>query len=235
MDDNTYDCPNCGAKVYPELTRCPECGHNMYPDDEEPLTTVDQTGEPSRWSVTGAVVIGWMITCGIALLIHFIVASFQIPSTLGISAKVVLWLAGPLGAMVGSYVAAGIAPKQYKWIGMVVAVFAIPVMVLFATHWELVTLDFLVNPWVLGSGVVTFLAGGFGGWLNYKFSQDSGWKEKWQVRGWEDLLYQDLLRKVRFNGSIADRLIEYEHQQAPQASRLKLIQSAIERWERDNR
>jgi hypothetical protein len=40
---------------------------------------------------------------------------------------------------------------------------------------------------------------------------------------------------VRFNGSAADRLIEYERNQEPEASRLKLIQNAIERWERDNR
>jgi hypothetical protein len=61
------------------------------------------------------------------------------------------------------------------------------------------------------------------------------WKEKWKVRGWEDMLYRELLRRVRFNGSIADRLIDYERHQDPQASRLKLIQNAIEHWERDNR
>jgi hypothetical protein len=49
------------------------------------------------------------------------------------------------------------------------------------------------------------------------------------------MLYQDLLRKVRFNGSAADRLIDFERKREPGASRLKLIQSAIERWERDNR
>ena len=64
-----------------------------------------------------------------------------------------------------------------------------------------------------------------------KTSLNLEWQEQWKVRGWEDLLYQDLLRKVRFNRSAANRLIEYEKKQDPQASRLKLIQNAIERWD----
>jgi len=83
-------------------------------------------------------------------------------------------------------------------------------------------------------GFSTILGGMLGGWLTEIFSPENDWKEKWRIHGWEDLLYQDLLRKVRFNGTIADRLIEYERKQDPQASRLKLIQSAIDRWERDN-
>ena len=63
----------------------------------------------------------------------------------------------------------------------------------------------------------------------------SQWQERLKLRSWEDFLYQDLLRKVLFNGSAADRLIEYERRQDPQATRFKLIQNAIERWERDNR
>ena len=235
MDDNTFECPNCGAKIYPEMTRCPECGHNMYPEDEDKLASEDEANKPAWLFSIGTVVIGWMIACGIPMLLHFIVARFQTPASLSLSGKVVLWLAGPIGALVGSYVAAGIARPQARWIGAVVSALAIPVILLFTTHWETVNLAFLLNPWVLASGLLTLLAGVIGGLINYKLSQDTGWKEQWKVRGWEDLLYQDLLRKVRFNGSIADRLIEYEHQQDPQANRLKLIQSAIERWERDNR
>ena len=93
----------------------------------------------------------------------------------------------------------------------------------------------LIHPWVLGVGFLIIIAGVCGGWIYEKTSLNLEWQEKWKVRGWEDLLYQDLLRKTRFNGSTADRLIEYERKQDPQASRLKLIQNAIERWDRDNR
>ncbi len=235
MDDNTYDCPKCGAKIYPEMTRCPECGQNMYPEDEDALPAAADNSQAGWVSGFGAVVIGWMIAGGIALLLHFIVASFVAPAKLGNFGKAVLFLAGPGGAVVGGYVALGISRRYPKSLGAVVGVLTLPILALYATHWVEVTLSFLLSPWILATGSVTILAGAMGGWLHYKFSQDTSWKEKWQVRGWEDLLYQDLLRKVRFNGSAADRLIEYEHKQDPQASRLKLIQSAIERWERDNR
>jgi hypothetical protein len=235
MDDNLNDCPNCGAKVYPELTRCPECGHHMYPEDDESGSPVADIANSKLRSGIGGAVIGWLITCGIILLVHFVVASFQSSSTLSLAGSIFLWIAGPIGAITGSYVAAEITPLQARWIGSVVAVFSLPVIVLFATRWVEVTPEFLRNPWVFTCGIMTLLAGIFGGWLNYKLSQDTGWKVKWKTRGMEDLLYQDLLRKVRFSGPIADRLIDYERRQDPQASRLKLIQNAIERWERDNR
>jgi cadmium resistance protein CadD (predicted permease) len=127
------------------------------------------------------------------------------------------------------------ARRRSLFLGGVLGTLTLPVLALLATHWVEVTLSFLLSPWVLLAGLLTILAGIFGGWLNDKFLRDGDWKEKWRVRGWEDLLYQDLLRKVRFNGSTADRLIEYERQQDPQASRLKLIQNAIERWDHDNR
>lgn len=235
MDDNTFECPNCGAKIYPEMTRCPQCGQNMYPEDEEAISPIEGARSTTGWAGIGGVLIGWMIACGIALMVHIIIAAFVSPSRLGVVEKITLLLSSPIGVFVGSYVAAGILHVHSKLNGAIIAILALPIMVLFATHWEEVNLSFLLNPWVILVGLTTLFAGLAGGWVNYKFSQDTGWKEKWQVRGWEDLLYQELLRKVRFNGSAADRLIEYERQRDPQASRLKLIQNAIERWERDNR
>ncbi len=235
MDEKTFECPNCGAVVYPEMTRCPQCGHNMYPEDEE-----EPQGEaeiPSAGWITslGAALIGWMIACGIALLVNFIIAAFNTPVTLGIGGITLLLLAGPLGASVGGYVAAGIDSHHGKWIGAISSVLALPILLLFATHWVKVDITFVLTPLVILASAGTILLGALGGWLHHKFTQDTDWKEKWRVRGWEDLLYQDLLRKVRFNGSAADRLIEYERQQNPAATRLQLIQNAIERWERDNR
>jgi hypothetical protein len=51
----------------------------------------------------------------------------------------------------------------------------------------------------------------------------------------EENLYQDLFIKVGYDHDIARRLIEYERQREPQATRLQLIRNAIQRWERDNR
>lgn len=235
MDDNTFECPNCGAKIYPEMTRCLQCGQTMYPEDEEP-SQIETTSTTTSWGlILGAMLVGWLIASGIALILHFILASLISPAILGGVGKAVLFLAGPLGALVGVYVCAGMARTHSKLLGGVVGALTLPVLALLATHWVEVTLSFLLSPWVLVAGLITILAGVCGGWLNEMLAQDGDLKEKWRVHGWEDMLYQDLLRKVRFNGSIADRMLEYERKQDQQASRLKLIQNAIERWERDNR
>ena len=48
-------------------------------------------------------------------------------------------------------------------------------------------------------------------------------------------LYQDLLAMCRGDQGMAERLIEFERRKAPTADRNELIQSAMERWIRDNR
>jgi hypothetical protein len=50
----------------------------------------------------------------------------------------------------------------------------------------------------------------------------------------EAVLFDDLLRKVGGDRSVAERLIEYEHQQRPNATRLTCLQNAISRWEQEN-
>jgi hypothetical protein len=235
MDDNSYECPNCGAKIYPEMTRCPQCGHIMYPEEEDLAQAEAVPTTPTWVSILGVLLIGWIIAGGIALIIHFVMDAFVSPYQLGNWGKIILFMAGPLGAVIGAFVCAGLYRQQSKLVGGVVGVLTVPVLVLLATHWVKVTLSLLFSPWGALLGFLTILAGVLGGWLSETFSSGSDWKEKWRVQGWEDLLYQDLLRKVRFNGSAADRLIEFEHKQTPQASRLELIQSAIKRWERDNR
>jgi len=234
MDDNTFECPNCGSVVYPELTRCPQCGQNMYPEDNTTTFPEEETTTFSWGKILGVVLIGWLVAAGIATVIHFVVAELVSPAQLGNIGKIILLLAGPFGALVGGYICAGLARQNVKILGGLVGLLALPVSVLLATHWVRVKFTLLTHPWILGVGFLIIIAGVCGGWIYEKTSQNLEWQEKWKVRGWEDLLYQDLLRKVRFNGSAADRLIEYERRQDPQASRLKLIQNAIERWERDN-
>jgi hypothetical protein len=51
----------------------------------------------------------------------------------------------------------------------------------------------------------------------------------------EAILFDDLLRKVGGDRSTVERLIEYERQQRPNATRLTCLQNAINRWEQENR
>ena len=44
-------------------------------------------------------------------------------------------------------------------------------------------------------------------------------------------LFDDLLRKVGGDPSVVERLVEYERQQRPNATRLTCLQHAINRWE----
>jgi hypothetical protein len=207
----------------------------MYPEDEpEPAQIVE--GASPAWGVTlGALLIGLLIASGIALVVHFIVAGFIPANMLDTTAKIILVFGSLAGALLGGYVAAGLAKRNALTLGGAVGFLSLPGAILLATRWIEVTPElFFSLPWLV-IGMFIVLAGVAGGWLNQNFTQSDAWKEKWKVRGWEDLLYQDLLRRVRFNGSAADRLIDYERKQDPQAPRYKLIQSAIERWERDNR
>jgi predicted nucleic acid-binding Zn-ribbon protein len=49
------------------------------------------------------------------------------------------------------------------------------------------------------------------------------------------ILYNDLLQKVGGDRAAVGRLIEFERARAPKSTRRAWIQSASQRWERDNR
>jgi len=51
----------------------------------------------------------------------------------------------------------------------------------------------------------------------------------------EEQVYRAVLRKVHGDRETVERLVEYERQRAPSASRPTLLQNALDRWERDNR
>ena len=50
----------------------------------------------------------------------------------------------------------------------------------------------------------------------------------------EAALFDDLLRKVGGDRSVVERLIEFERQHKPSATRLVCLQNAISRWEHEN-
>jgi hypothetical protein len=48
-------------------------------------------------------------------------------------------------------------------------------------------------------------------------------------------LFDNLLAKVGGDRAVVERLISYEQQQAPQGNRIRWLEKAIQRWEKDNR
>ena len=51
----------------------------------------------------------------------------------------------------------------------------------------------------------------------------------------EARLFDDLLRKVGGDRSVVERLIDFERNKKPDATRLTCLQNAINRWENENR
>ena len=48
-------------------------------------------------------------------------------------------------------------------------------------------------------------------------------------------LFDTLLAKVGGDRATVERLIAYEQKQAPQGNRIRWLERAIQRWEKDNR
>jgi hypothetical protein len=81
-------------------------------------------------------------------------------------------------------------------------------------------------PWGIYLIPVTFLAVGIGYCMTrVRPNRPSAEKQ----------LYQSLLQKAQGDRDLVARLIEYERQRNPRADRLKLLQDALYRWERDSR
>jgi hypothetical protein len=111
-------------------------------------------------------------------------------------------------------------------------------VVLYETRWRLITPQVLLELPMLGQYALCLLGGALGGWLSGKseafFLAGGTPPPPKEVKGmsWEDLMYRDLLMRVR-NRETAERLIEYERRQTPDADRYTLIRNAVDRLERD--
>ncbi|WP_156815625.1 zinc ribbon domain-containing protein [Pseudanabaena sp. PCC 6802] len=79
--------------------------------------------------------------------------------------------------------------------------------------------------WIVPAIAAVALICGAAYWLGQKFSNSR--------RGMERKLYRQLVQRASGDRDLANRLLEYEKQRAPEANRLQLLQNAIYRWDRD--
>jgi hypothetical protein len=254
LEDQTIECPHCGDVFSLELTRCPKCGLNMYPEDETlqpyPLSPSGEPHPPSNSPLQGgesgeglwAVLLGLILAGAVSFVINMFasraVGQVSIPAQI----KIFLFLAAPLGALVGGY-STGVVGKRERLsaagLGALVGLGSAALAVLFETRWRLVTLQVMLEPLMLAQYALCLLLGALGGWLSGEsgaaYLAGAAQPPAKEVKGmsWEDLLYRDLLTRVRFNRDTAERLIEYERRLAPQADRYTLVRNAVERLERD--
>lgn len=231
---NELECPHCGATFHFELTRCPNCGVNIYFPEEE------EDGELSRalssfvdsFRFPLGILAGWTVAIALSLSLYIPIRfAFTIPqSQYVVYAIVVACIV--VGTFAGGFFAVRVAKEKVILCALLVGLVGVGIaIVILLREWRTVlpfpsvTLGWLV---ILGSGFV-------GTKVAEKMLQKATFETLFVVPQTEENLYQDLFIKAGYDHNIAKRLIEYERQRAPQATRSKLIRNAIQRWERDNR
>ena len=244
-----------------EFTRCPKCGLNMYPEDEslasDPFYPAAGEGGSLKQMAGGeagvrveagigeallAVVLGGMLAGAVSFLAHTFATRAVSAQGLPVAWQMVLFLAGPLGSALGGS-SIGLVAKRERLpaagLGVLVGLGSAVLLVLFETRWRLVTAQVLVEAGMLARYALCLLGGALGGWLGGQseaaFLAGGAPPVQKAVKGmsWEDLMYRDLLTRVRFNRDTAERLIEYERRLAPEAERYTLMRNAVERIDRD--
>jgi len=231
-----------------ELTRCPKCGLSMYPDEEGDGMDVEGVAEEAEQRSPGvgeallAVFLGLILAGALSFVLHIFASRAGTVQSLPTGLRILLFLTGPLSGLVGGY-ASGVFERRERLpaagLGALVGVGSAVLMVLFETRWRLVTPQVLVEPLMLAQYALCTLFGALGGWLNGESGAAflAGVKQPRQkeVKGmsWEDLMYRDLLTRVRYNRDTAERLIEYERKLTPEAERFTLMRNAIDRLDHD--
>jgi hypothetical protein len=215
--------------VYYELDRCPECGLDFYPPDDEEEEEPGFSRAGGRGRSLAAVVLGWLVSSMTAFALFYVSRTILPPAT-GWQAQSLLFVTG--AAFIGGYVATAIAKRQSALDGILVGVLSIVNAILIETLWRDITTEPLIRPMtLLAWGLI--VVGGVGGAVTSMQLQQRA--AGTQLIEDEESLYQDLMVRVRHDQGVADRLIAFERQRAPSASRAELIRGAIDRWKRDNR
>jgi hypothetical protein len=208
--EHTLECPHCGRVFSLELTRCPGCGLNMYPEDED-----EATGSEGIHSDG----------------VHLDEADEQTAGA-GLWAVILGWiLAGAASFIIQMFASQAVTGGSLP-IGWKLALF------LASPLGAAVGGQVILEASMLAQYALCIILGGGAAWLRGVASQDTGslrTKDSAPAQGmsWEDLMYRDLLTRVRFNRDTAERLIEYERRLAPEADRYTLLRNAVERLERD--
>jgi putative membrane protein (TIGR04086 family) len=241
MDDNEIECPNCGSTFFYQLTRCPYCGRSVYPldDAEEPMNPYEEIGTLDTFgkilNSVAVVFLGLFVTSLVTLIPYFFIQQFVSPVAL-MEMQILIFSITILGAFVGGFVAARFSKHRASFHGLLVGFLSVG-LALLLTAYEIDINNMYKFPPIyvpiVGWGLVT-LAGLVGAEVAVRWAQKAALEGLFSPKKNEEALYRELLLKVKNDQQVAKRLIDYELQHAPNASDTYLIQSAINRWERDN-
>ena len=232
--DNELECPHCGAKFHYELTRCPNCGVNIYfpeeEEDEEFSKAFSRFIDSNRFPL--GILAGWTATIVLSLGLYIPIRfAFTTPQSWYV-VYALLVACVSVGSFAGGFFAVRVTRKKVIVSTALVGLVSIGIaIVILLREWKTV----LPFPSVT-LGWIVILAASFGGAkVAEKMLRKAILQSLFVVLPTEENLYQDLFIKAGYDHDIARRLIEYERQRAPQATRSALIRNAIQRWQRDNR
>jgi putative membrane protein (TIGR04086 family) len=178
---------------------------------------------------------GLFVASLVTLIPYFFVQQFVSPLAL-MEMQILIFSITVLGAFVGGFIAARFSKHRASFHGLLVGFLSVG-LALLLTAYEINIYNIHKFPPIyvpiVGWGLVT-LAGLFGAEMAVRWAQKAALEELFSPRKNEEELYRELLLKVNNDYQTAKRLIEYERQHAPNASRAYLIQNAINRWDQNN-
>lgn len=237
------ECAHCGESFYYELDRCPNCGRSVYSPEEDEDDGEIWGIDPERdtleeWFATLAPAAATFAGLFISYLVAT-VAFIGFRSILGAAidnfpGRQLMLLSAPIGAAVGAFAAAALDrdhPRQIGWwVGggsIVAAIVLAGVDADRAGSW--------FGAETMPIWILTLLAGAGGAEVWRRQQREVVLRQLFPDLPDEETLWAELLSKTGHDAKRAERLIEHERQYMPNATRRTLIESAIERWERDNR
>ena len=238
LEPNQIECTNCGEPFDLALTRCPHCDMVIYPleGDEQQWEDSQDQRAPTKIGLlahaVGLVIAGGLTAIMISMLSYIFIRNLVITQESPIAIIIAISSCMLLGSLVGGYLAGRFARTRFVQHGIYVGVVNLFISLpLIAREFGSVE-SYL---WLLPIGGLSLAAGYAGARLALRHMREELVNELFTPVLDQADLYSELLEKVRFDHQTAERLIEYERQRTPEAGRATLIQSAIRRWERDNR
>jgi hypothetical protein len=234
------ECARCGEQFYYEQHECPNCGARVYSgfdvdEDELHVTETDAEGRQG-WAVEAAAVLsGWFISALIVTALFLPLRNGLSIQPGSLSEQLLLFSLAAICGFIAAWMVVRLVGRRWKLHGLLAGMGGlIAAGVLF---------------WIL-YGYIQPLLGSPAAWLALPVVLCAGWLGAAQAERMfrtphtdslfgnalqEKLLYQRLLALTRNDSTTVERLIAYEKQRLPRASRQELMQRAIQRWERDNR
>jgi hypothetical protein len=234
------ECARCGERFYYELLECPNCGARVYSSFEEEEDEL-QGVEPGSEGVEGgfmefiAILSGWFVAALIVLALFLPLRNaFSIQPESG-PEQILLVLTSALGGFTAAWLTVRLVGARWMLHGLLAGLGGLGAAI--GLYWILYGSPQVLLSWMgiwfaIPLVVLVSLGGAALADRMLKAVQpDSLFGRALQERE----IYQRLLAIARNDKAVVERLITYEKQKLPRASRLELMQRAVERWERDNR